>query len=375
MPIVTTGLQLSLDASNPSSYSGTGSTWLDLTSNHNNFTLYNSPTWNSLGYFNIYGGVTGGSLPYFGLTSAPANLIQWAAADYTICYWVYNSSFNGNSNGTTFPSGVGNSAPVGGTEYWTFGTDASGTVTLYYYNGGQQIFNTSTVLSLNTWNHLALTQTGGALKIYVNGSLVATTAVSGTPVYDSGTSMSLSGQAGGYIDGAVYTMQIYNIALNSSQITQNYTAATPPTPVALSYINQDAALLLAKSTAPNAAVIQDAALTLLRNPSNNAIVPQDAVLILLKYYVAPNVTVNVIGTSATGVLGNANAFAQGVTIYAFAVAGYGGVKSVSVYTQRNAIIAVTSVIALGEVRYPTIRWNNVITDETPNWGNVPHQRG
>jgi hypothetical protein len=49
--IVTSGLVLALDAADRNSYSGTGTTWNDLSGNNNNATIYNSPTWNTAGYF------------------------------------------------------------------------------------------------------------------------------------------------------------------------------------------------------------------------------------------------------------------------------------------------------------------------------------
>lgn len=44
--IVTSGLVLSLDAENSSSYPGTGTTWFDISGNNHNFTLFNSPDYN-----------------------------------------------------------------------------------------------------------------------------------------------------------------------------------------------------------------------------------------------------------------------------------------------------------------------------------------
>jgi hypothetical protein len=46
--IVTSGLVLSLDAGNPSSYSGSGTTWFDLSGNGNNGTLVNSPSYTTI---------------------------------------------------------------------------------------------------------------------------------------------------------------------------------------------------------------------------------------------------------------------------------------------------------------------------------------
>lgn len=45
--IVRSGLVLNLDAAEPASYPGTGTTWYDLSGNGNNGTLVNGPTYNS----------------------------------------------------------------------------------------------------------------------------------------------------------------------------------------------------------------------------------------------------------------------------------------------------------------------------------------
>jgi len=45
--IITDGLVLCLDAGNPKSYPGSGTTWTDLSGNGNNGTLTNGPTYNS----------------------------------------------------------------------------------------------------------------------------------------------------------------------------------------------------------------------------------------------------------------------------------------------------------------------------------------
>ena len=45
--MVNSGLVLYLDASNPNSYAGTGTTWTDLSGYGNDFTLVNNPTFNT----------------------------------------------------------------------------------------------------------------------------------------------------------------------------------------------------------------------------------------------------------------------------------------------------------------------------------------
>jgi len=53
--IVTNGLVLDLDASNPNSYPGYGTTVYDISGNGRDFTLVNGLTWNSPGYFSFDG--------------------------------------------------------------------------------------------------------------------------------------------------------------------------------------------------------------------------------------------------------------------------------------------------------------------------------
>jgi hypothetical protein len=53
--IVTAGLILALDASDRNSYPGSGTTWYDVSGNNRHYTLVNSPTWNSGGYFTFDG--------------------------------------------------------------------------------------------------------------------------------------------------------------------------------------------------------------------------------------------------------------------------------------------------------------------------------
>jgi hypothetical protein len=54
-PIVTSGLVMALDANNIISYPGSGTTWYDLSGNNNHATIYNSPTYNQQGWFELDG--------------------------------------------------------------------------------------------------------------------------------------------------------------------------------------------------------------------------------------------------------------------------------------------------------------------------------
>lgn len=85
--VVTNGLSLYLDASNPKSYPGTGTTWFDLSGNNRNFTLdATGITWNSAGYFSL----ANGGATYNGATStsATSTLVFWIrTTDLQSLFW------------------------------------------------------------------------------------------------------------------------------------------------------------------------------------------------------------------------------------------------------------------------------------------------
>jgi hypothetical protein len=60
LPPVTDGLAAFLDASQISSYPGTGSTWFDLSGNGRNYSIGTNISWNSNGYFVFSGGTMSG---------------------------------------------------------------------------------------------------------------------------------------------------------------------------------------------------------------------------------------------------------------------------------------------------------------------------
>ena len=86
-PIVTDGLVLYLDAANTKSYTGTGTTWYDLTKNGNNGVLTSGPVYNS---------ENGGNITFDGVDDY-VNLGNPNSLDilnFTICAWVKSTSFS-----------------------------------------------------------------------------------------------------------------------------------------------------------------------------------------------------------------------------------------------------------------------------------------
>jgi hypothetical protein len=95
--IVTDGLILALDSTSPRSYSGSGSTWYDISGNQNNFTIQGNISWSSTtGFGNFEGNSTGSGNKIY-RSSFPTNLkMDQGGAGYTILMWARSTGGAGS---------------------------------------------------------------------------------------------------------------------------------------------------------------------------------------------------------------------------------------------------------------------------------------
>jgi hypothetical protein len=85
-PVITTdGLILCLDAANPRSYPGSGTSWFDISGQNNHFTLFNSPTFGS-------GGFTFNGTNQYAASAANINLTTFDSVTVIIAFRSTNSS-------------------------------------------------------------------------------------------------------------------------------------------------------------------------------------------------------------------------------------------------------------------------------------------
>ena len=77
----------------------------------------------------------------------------------------------------------------------------------------------SSVLTANTWTHLALTYDGSTVKLYVGGVLVSSKAQSGSTT-TSANPLQIGGDSiyGEYFNGTIDEVRVYNVPLTQSQI-------------------------------------------------------------------------------------------------------------------------------------------------------------
>ena len=210
--VVTTGLKVYLDALNPASYSGSGTTWYDLSGNGNDVSMQNSGsiTWSPgpIGYFST---VSNG---WFNRTSA--SNVPTGNSPYTLSAWVQlGSSWNGNGFMSIGPFGNGNEANA-------FRAGTTNQLINYWWGNDLSV---STSLSLtNDWFNAVVKYDGTTRSIWVNGVLAG----SDTPVGHNVTSsdIQISKTAGNeYLQGNIAQALIYNVALSGSEILANFNAS------------------------------------------------------------------------------------------------------------------------------------------------------
>jgi hypothetical protein len=224
--IVTDGLVLALNAADPNSYPGSGTTWRDMSGNGNNGTLTNGPTFNSGNGGSI---VFDGADDYIALgTPNSLNLL----GTITINSWVKITAFSTVGNiGTIYEKGYDNNNDQiffrfrnnAGTQVIDVGTYKGSNNTNYLTT-----YTIGSSITTGTWNNIVGQYDGTNWNIYLNSVLVSSTLQNQGPL--TSTSPSSIGAAfisSGYarfLNGNIANLQIYNRALSSTEVLQNYNA-------------------------------------------------------------------------------------------------------------------------------------------------------
>jgi hypothetical protein len=226
--IVTSGLILNLDAGNASSYPGTGTTWTDLSGQNNNGTLVNG-----VGYTSA----NGGALTFDGVNDYVnvANNPRISNTDFTYDFW-----FKINSNPNTYQSIINQ---IGGNyvDYSAFGKVSSSIAqgSIAFHLQGYVLYSNlsgTDLITAGNINYTAIAKKEGTyykLYLYRNGvldnSLNTTLTTVNMTLWSNfntniGRNSANNGLYGDYLGGNIYVGRIYNKALSTTEITQNFDA-------------------------------------------------------------------------------------------------------------------------------------------------------
>jgi len=210
------GVVLSLDAGNPASYPGSGSTWTDTVSSIP-FTLVNGPTYSSSngGYLQFNPGAG-----QFGYSTTP-NL--GTLATWSIEAWHYY-------DGTNTPSGPNIFTEYsygGGTINLGLGSNGPDTdLQAWYYSAGFQTTPSGYTLTPGNWYQIVGTFDGTTLKLYVNNVLEETAnAPPGAPANPGiGYGLMTRWDPGGLWGGRLAILKLYNADIGAGGVTTSWNA-------------------------------------------------------------------------------------------------------------------------------------------------------
>jgi len=221
--IVTNGLVLALDAANPKSYPGTGTTWNDLSGNGNNGTLTNGPTYSSINNGSI---VFDGTNDYVDVTNSNGFGEVNTAPTISLEIWANISRKSGGGLQFQHIAGFRNDSNF---DAYFLLLDASGA----FVNTEARIRTASNTFDISInyityfdkWTHIVFTADSTRSDLYINGILLGSqTSVTGS--FGASSSNFGIGQTNSNypVKGNISLVRFYNRALSATEVLQNFNA-------------------------------------------------------------------------------------------------------------------------------------------------------
>lgn len=145
----------------------------------------------------------------------------------TITAWMYAAS--------TTPSTQYAVSKISGTTGYAFPITTNGWSTLsfnFYTTTGSLDTVSASYPTPTIWHFVAATYNGVAMSIYIDGSLAATSAQTGNIAQNS-QNLTIGTGSGGWFNGYVSNLQVYNASLNANQIRTLYSSGIGEQPQVL----------------------------------------------------------------------------------------------------------------------------------------------
>lgn len=216
-PIDTTSLVLNLDAGNPSSYSGSGTTWTSLTGT-NNATLQNGPTFDT---------ANGGTIAFDGTNDyascASSSDFAFGTGDFTCEMWIKHGT-SGSAYQHLFALPDQNTFGLKAYDGGTYGA-------IYFYSSAFRSdtsgIDNSTIngwaLDRNIWNHIVFVRENSVAYGYKNTVLKGTK--SGFTSNFSAQTLNIGwGYGSEYRSKNIAVARIWKRALSQAEITSSFNA-------------------------------------------------------------------------------------------------------------------------------------------------------
>ena len=202
-----------------SSYPGTGTTLFDISGNGLNGTMSN------ITYTDPYFTYNGTSSQ----VNIPDNaLLEPGSGSWTMEAWAYLSN-----TGAGAKTILGKFDPGGGAQDVSYSMRISTANAFAQFGDGTGAYvdSTSYTLTINTWTHIVYVWTNGAtktLQTYINGTSIGSVNHSLSSILNTPSNLYLGSYNGGeysqWMNGRIGITRLYNAALTTAQVSQNFNA-------------------------------------------------------------------------------------------------------------------------------------------------------
>jgi len=145
-------------------------------------TAYSTSVIGGSGYFDGSGDL---------LTLADSSAWDYGSGDFTIEFWYYPVS-----NTTTDIEFIGQWTSGSTDESWSVGHHWTNGLTFFWTTDGStdQTLSSATILTLNAWNHIAVSKSGTTVSLYLNGARLNTGTLTGS-IYNSSRVLDVGGRS------------------------------------------------------------------------------------------------------------------------------------------------------------------------------------
>jgi len=194
---------------------GSGTTWYDVSGNNLSGSLFNGPLFNPNGYITFDGVDDYGLIPNTPLLQPSTSLsLECMLKPSSVVNGSWIAAYTGAANGSFVKYG--------------FRVAGAGQLSGYINSNGSIAQTFGNNLVTGSWIHGIITYDGASAKLYCNGVLSSTTAITGSMDYNAygspyfftmGRKSAIDGQ---YFNGSINTARVYNRALSQTEVNQNY---------------------------------------------------------------------------------------------------------------------------------------------------------
>jgi len=230
--VPTDDLQLYVDAGNPKSYPGSGTSWLDLSNSNTNGTFGGTPTHTASGggYFSFDGSTD--FITFGAILEGSGEALSAGKTQNTVSYFARASSFSTYSDNHSIGNCVFGKASDSANDNYEIGYNSAGQLEVYIDDQSNDSTIESAYFVYNAWHHVSIVYDASlstaAVKFYVNGRLRLQTSTATYSGMDNaaGSQVTIANNRSNraWFTGDIGLLMVHGKALSAAEVSQVFQA-------------------------------------------------------------------------------------------------------------------------------------------------------